>query len=818
MRIKLTNFRCYESKEFILGREGLTLISGVSGKGKSTILLAIFFALYGSGSKVIRHGATSCRVELEFDGMTVVRSKRPNHLIVDGKYENDAGQSIIHKKFGANFDLAGYIPQNAMKSFIVMSPHDKLSFLERFAFNGIDLPALKQRCKEAMQEANRNLISTVSKLEMASAVLDEMEKPSVSPFPIKCSPKHRSKAIRNETVKHKNSFILLKRNAKKHVHVSKELSSMKNIMDIQDVYHAQLETVKSQLDDVNSSLLRSREAYEGDDAVSELRDMITTIRENNELINLERMYKDSLRKLDEMESIELDQMKDRLLEINTELWKEYGKDETQEVLRDTKNLLVDSERAKRIQTEIDQVAVDTSELDHLVTSVSELEDSVSEHVSIIEKMKLQKQTYVCPSCDTRLHLRDGKLAVTDGCLREAYSLKDAERDLADLRSELRNKKSLLVGMTEKKDRRERMQRELEELCGEYVDDDLLGVTGLDDDIEYLRNFYKKNILMEKEKKLLEEKIKSRKYSPACANFRTDLQKTKSRIDSLQNACGNPIPTESQETLLEKLSSQTACRDQITRLESTLQTLESEKTNILEQLSSKKSEHEKTYSGFRHVEVITSNLNDLESERTRLVAERDLCATILEQIKSWREDSKNLKKYREWQTKVSELRKQEGLRKHEYAAAGLMKEKILEAESLSIHNIISSINSHAKVYLDTFFVENPISVRLEPFKETKSSKTKKVRPQIHVTIIYKNMESDLGMLSGGELSRVILSFTMALAEIFNSPLLMLDECTASLDEELSTEVINSIREHFNGKLVLLIAHQATEGVYDQVVRV
>ena len=79
-----------------------------------------------------------------------------------------------------------------------------------------------------------------------------------------------------------------------------------------------------------------------------------------------------------------------------------------------------------------------------------------------------------------------------------------------------------------------------------------------------------------------------------------------------------------------------------------------------------------------------------------------------------------------------------------------------------------------------------------------------------------MDCDLTMLSGGELSRVILAFTLALNEMFNVPLLLLDECTASLDQQLTSTVFDSIREHYNGKLVIIIAHQVVTGMFDKTI--
>jgi chromosome segregation ATPase len=160
----------------------------------------------------------------------------------------------------------------------------------------------------------------------------------------------------------------------------------------------------------------------------------------------------------------------------------------------------------------------------------------------------------------------------------------------------------------------------------------------------------------------------------------------------------------------------------------------------------------------------------------------------------------------------DLKKQEGEARKRYGSLMTLKEKILESESLAMLHIIQIINTHARSFLDVFFPDNPISVQLKPFKTTKKS----VKPSISIQIEYKGMECDLLTLSGGELSRVVLAYTLALAEIFNTPLLLLDECTASLDQDMTGIVFDGIRENFNGKLTLIIAHQVISGTFDKVV--
>ena len=99
MKLKLKDFRCYENANFDFGYSSV-LLSAFSGCGKSSLFMAINFALFGTGNKVVMHGKTSCCVEIEFDGIKIIRTKKPNRLIVNDIYEDDVAQEIIDKKFG----------------------------------------------------------------------------------------------------------------------------------------------------------------------------------------------------------------------------------------------------------------------------------------------------------------------------------------------------------------------------------------------------------------------------------------------------------------------------------------------------------------------------------------------------------------------------------------------------------------------------------------------------------------------------------------------------------------------------------------------
>src|SRR3989344_7877992 len=77
-KIKLNNIRSYENQE-ITFPVGSTLLSGDIGTGKTSVLLAIEFALFGlqptqRGSSLLKNGKKEGRIvlELDIDGKSVV--------------------------------------------------------------------------------------------------------------------------------------------------------------------------------------------------------------------------------------------------------------------------------------------------------------------------------------------------------------------------------------------------------------------------------------------------------------------------------------------------------------------------------------------------------------------------------------------------------------------------------------------------------------------------------------------------------------------------------------------------------------------------
>ena len=175
--LKMKNIRSYSNFEISFPR-GSTLLSGNIGAGKTSILLALQFALFGlqpgqKGASILRNGEDNAEVslELELDGKEVIinrtikKSKNgsitqeKNILTIDGAEEEISTSEMKNKvitmleypkefakKSNLLYKFTVYTPQEEMKSIIQERPEIRLDTL-RHIF-GIDR---YKRIKENMQ-------------------------------------------------------------------------------------------------------------------------------------------------------------------------------------------------------------------------------------------------------------------------------------------------------------------------------------------------------------------------------------------------------------------------------------------------------------------------------------------------------------------------------------------------------------------------------------------------------------------------------------------------------------------------------------------
>lgn len=160
-QVVLRNIRSYQDQAIDLP-EGVVLLSGDIGSGKSTILLAVEFALFGllkgeiAGAALLRNGANEGSVELFFElnkkgyrvGRSLKRTKKSikqdsGFLEVDGAREKltpmelksrvleliGYPEELLTKSKSLIYRYTVYTPQEDMKRILEENPEDRLKIL-----------------------------------------------------------------------------------------------------------------------------------------------------------------------------------------------------------------------------------------------------------------------------------------------------------------------------------------------------------------------------------------------------------------------------------------------------------------------------------------------------------------------------------------------------------------------------------------------------------------------------------------------------------------------------------------------------------------
>jgi len=145
--------------------------------------------------------------------------------------------------------------------------------------------------------------------------------------------------------------------------------------------------------------------------------------------------------------------------------------------------------------------------------------------------------------------------------------------------------------------------------------------------------------------------------------------------------------------------------------------------------------------------------------------------------------------------------------------------LADVSASAVNEVVERISSITNAVLEKLFPDDPIAVFLEIIK-TQRKGLSTGGNSVSVMVKYRNVfyDSSVDLLSFGELDRVSLALTISISMVFGGSFLLLDECMASLDEELREECLGVLRTFLPEKTVINVCHLSVEGQHDETVEI
>jgi DNA repair exonuclease SbcCD ATPase subunit len=853
MKLTLKNFKCYHYQSFEFDDDTLTLISGPSGQGKTTILQAIQFALYGSTLQkyLISHNKTTCEVVLEYKDFKIKRTKRPNILYVNWNncvYEDKEAQVLLNKYFGVI---------NSCVFFLDLSHFEKMGFLEKIVNADCNVKDLKLKIKNKVAELNKQLAVIDGQLSTATSMAGLIEKPEHMEEPVWVGKSHE--VGKDELLIKKTELLRLLDVMTAKQKKWNELTSQKSVIESEisllrspsgnGLRGGETTELNSGVPDPSGVGRRSSRSDESvDDCVQQ------------QVLNLEsklkQMTKQSLLFQKEREKFLI--VKDALTEL--EKYKAIT-DETSTIISSQLEQLNESIKAQELKSQrVEYQHLLKQERDDWEQKVDKYQklcaqasgtqsvplDEPDKYLSGLKIQKLEYERAIEFASKHDLGRCNDEIAALKRSFLKRYqclvcqttltinldTFEQVESDGRDESPDSRNNPMQVEvnRLVQIKDKLKKLEKTKDRLV---QDNCVIGARNLETivveiknvssyiessaQLDQLKNFKPSKYLLKMEKnlggaeellegdldleleKLLSLKKEHNKLTIKHGNVLQQLKIKKSILNKIETF-KNAYDEVASGCLLDEIAS--------------VSELLRQRQMDLEKFKTKQRLEKQLYKFNEQIKEITPSrgweitISDLNNQLDQIEEYLNWWASF----EKYAEFQARLTKYDTTQQELTTLANKKKNLEHQYIKILLFKQKVVESEHESLQFMIDIINTHLSLFLQDFFSEStgdPIQIVLELLHEK--------RPQIDTIINYKGNRVDYKSLSTGEYARVKLAFDLTFKEILGEQIVMLDECTANLDQDLSTKIFNKIKTTFPTKTILVVAHQVVMGTFDNVLK-
>lgn len=833
LKLRGERFKGYETLDFETPIKGITLLSGESGTGKTSILDALSFSLYDSKSKIYPWSSKGTRkpqptwVEITLDDITIRRQKRSNLLQVTIKnetFEDQIAQNIINQKFGNStlWNVASYMRQGSLCGFFGMMSSDKLKFFHELISFDV------QRHRALLNLCNENISKLQGEEKLQNRKLEELRiirksKSSMSEEDVigglwtKRELKVMNKVIGENCsefeeldIKYNDKLTNAKFMYTENTNETLEkLHKLRSVFDrIQDLYNTEEET---SIRFEKLPKITSNEIGRLDDDIQKLHAEIQLTKQQQGKRILKEQMEDLQKQRNELEIYEIKYSSEKL-----QHWKEiYEKYDSTKLISGLKKIeeMLEYRKLKSkykekedLEKNLTSVKLELSKI-KCIQSPKQLNERLLEIETQIKMVSVRCCKLICPECTSEVYLtKDSKL----------MSVPENDHESSKELKENKQKVQLAISNHEKQTRlnetSDRLSEELKMLTN-ILNPGLCPHPGMskisNSKLEQHKITISGQLELHKEipnlltcKKII-EMLKLSAENQKCLSLDKQIQKLETQIESL--SCDVKMKA------VEQLEIQ-LCEKRIKFKE--LVRVQEEKTSLGKTLDGIKSQKDKLLNG--------STFDQLPEEITKLETHLDNNKQefdkTMEQLKS------GISKIRE-QYFIKELYNLDvGISEMENVFLGVTSElgklkkitkSVIAAEHVCINDTLQCINNSVNDIISEFFDEY-ISINILSVKELKS--TGQIKPEIAMKINF--MGEDLNSvleLSGGERSRVSIAMAIAFAKVSPSKLFLLDESMSTFGIAMKMKIVQMIKKHIPNKIVIIVSYCTNEGLYDSVLK-
>jgi DNA repair exonuclease SbcCD ATPase subunit len=535
-------------------------------------------------------------------------------------------------------------------------------------------------------------------------------------------------------------------------------------------------------------------------------------RENVAIQNEIRSMKNEVESLIKSEKLKL---KGDIDILKDSLWSDISKSEIDESIKSSKEILNDARTLFRKVQDLQSLKIPTlKNLEELEVQFNDNQESIQKLSYDIKIFETEGIVQECPSCKSSLVSVGGIIqysSSSNSCTTDINSLKlslqTAKRKDVSLTKEISTLKTFLT-------RQDELKHDIQAIKDNYEEDTVLCSDTLEDEVTTLETYKSKNIKSEREIKKLTNILTTEDWSSSIKSLQKSIErkeKTISNIDVPDNLEGDI------DELQKYISTKLVEKSKLANLEKEIISLQKSINHHQERIDKTTLKFHNEYQEIQSIDDLKDKVENAKNDMLKLTQEKDTNNKLLDLIKKWEIYTNRMNDIKSKKSEIDDLKSEEKNISLKLTAAEKMAELILNAESRAISEVISTINIHVQMFLDQFFDE-PVTALLTTSKNLRRLKGGVIN-QVDIKLIWKeNEKCKPTNFSGGELSRLILAFMLAFSEISNSPLILLDESTASLDENNTCKVFNYIKDTFPDRLVVSVAHQIIEGgAFNKIIR-